>query len=638
MSATPRWLRLFSALVLVAGLFGRWGAGPTQALVIAVTTTAEAPGAAGDCTLGEAIQAANTNSAVDQCAAGTSSDVITLLAGAIYTLTTGAPNPFDSFYGPSAFAITSTITVQGNGAVLAHSPPSGPLRFFLVAEPGDLTLQDLTLRGGRARGADGADSTGPGQPGERGHDGLGGAVLQLSFTALALDGVIFSDNGARGGTGGAGFSSPPMTAGGAGGNATGGAVYSGESFQIAGAGATFINNQATGGTGGRHGNPNAAGGPGGWAQGGALFVQGPAALPLGPIVATDNAALGGGSVGTLVTGPGGAAFGGAVYVNDLLGLTLDRGFFYNNRAQGGNSFSLFGGSTAGGAANGGALFNPGGLRLTRSQVISNTARGGNGPAGGAASGGGMMVFSPYLTTQLTVLNTVVLSNTAEGGHGSAASQLGGPANGGGLLAGARTFTAEALAVVGNVALAGTNALTTTQAPALGGGLVFTMTWASLTNVTIAHNQAQAGGGLIDLILNSRTLTLTHVTVYSNSAVNGGGILIQSALTMRNSILAHNAGGNCAGSGPLVLQGDNVQFPGNSCGLATATDPLLGTLGDHGGGTLTVDLQPGSVALDLAGPQFCPPTDQRGLPRPLGAACDLGALEQGGQSLLPLIMR
>jgi hypothetical protein len=52
----------------------------------------------------------------------------------------------------------------------------------------------------------------------------------------------------------------------------------------------------------------------------------------------------------------------------------------------------------------------------------------------------------------------------------------------------------------------------------------------------------------------------------------------------------------------------------------------------------VDLQPGSVALDLAGPQFCPPTDQRGLPRPLGTACDLGALELGGILRLPLVLR
>jgi hypothetical protein len=326
-------------------------------------------------------------------------------------------------------------------------------------------------------------------------------------------------------------------------------------------------------------------------------------------------------------------------VNDLSGLTLDRASLDNNRAQGGNSFSLVGGSLPGGAANGGALFNPGGLGLTRSQVISNTAVGGNGPAGGPANGGGVMVDSPFVDTRLTVLNSVVMSNTAQGGRGSAASQLGGPASAGGLFVGARMLQAEALAVVGNAALAGANAMTTTIAPALGGGLLFTATRASLTNVTVAHNQALAGGGLFAQPLSgSNVVTLTHVTIFSNTAANGGGMLSEYAVTLRNSILAHNDNANCAVTGPLTLQGDNIQFPGATCGLATATDPLLGALGDHGGGTLTVDLLSDSVAIDLAGAAFCPPNDQRGLPRPLGAACDLGALERGAVLFGPLILR
>ncbi len=64
-----------------------------------------------------------------------------------------------------------------------------------------------------------------------------------------------------------------------------------------------------------------------------------------------------------------------------------------------------------------------------------------------------------------------------------------------------------------------------------------------------------------------------------------------------------------------------------------TDPLLGPLADNGGPTPTQALLPGSPAIDgipLADcvDAFGDPitTDQRGVPRPQGAACDIGAYE------------
>jgi len=38
------------------------------------------------------------------------------------------------------------------------------------------------------------------------------------------------------------------------------------------------------------------------------------------------------------------------------------------------------------------------------------------------------------------------------------------------------------------------------------------------------------------------------------------------------------------------------------------------------------------------PTYCPPTDQRGEPRPIGAACDLGAFERWAELFLPLVRR
>src|SRR5262245_66061947 len=54
---------------------------------ITVNSTAQSPGIVGDCTLGEAIQAANTEAAVDGCNAGSGTDTIILPAGT-YTLLT----------------------------------------------------------------------------------------------------------------------------------------------------------------------------------------------------------------------------------------------------------------------------------------------------------------------------------------------------------------------------------------------------------------------------------------------------------------------------------------------------------------------------------------------------------------------
>jgi hypothetical protein len=60
---------------------------------------------------------------------------------------------------------------------------------------------------------------------------------------------------------------------------------------------------------------------------------------------------------------------------------------------------------------------------------------------------------------------------------------------------------------------------------------------------------------------------------------------------------------------------------------SALDLGLDVLADNGGATKTHALLPGSAAID-AGTPDCPPpaTDQRGVLRPQGAACDIGAYE------------
>ena len=71
--------------------------------------------------------------------------------------------------------------------------------------------------------------------------------------------------------------------------------------------------------------------------------------------------------------------------------------------------------------------------------------------------------------------------------------------------------------------------------------------------------------------------------------------------------------------------DGTCFPVGSDQIVGAAG--LGPLSDNGGPTATHALETGSPALDTADPAGCPATDQRGVTRPQGAGCDVGAYER-----------
>jgi hypothetical protein len=103
------------------------------------------------------------------------------------------------------------------------------------------------------------------------------------------------------------------------------------------------------------------------------------------------------------------------------------------------------------------------------------------------------------------------------------------------------------------------------------------------------------------------------------------------VTLMNTIVANSpAGGNCAG--PYITDGGgNLSFPDTTCPGINA-DPMLGPLQDNGGPTETMALGEGSAAIDAADDAICaaPPVnnlDQRGVTRPQGLHCDIGAVEQ-----------
>ena len=165
--------------------------------------------------------------------------------------------------------------------------------------------------------------------------------------------------------------------------------------------------------------------------------------------------------------------------------------------------------------------------------------------------------------------------------------------------------------------------------------------ATITNATFDNNKAGGFGGAIDTFGNATT-NLESVTLTRNMAnadntggeaggalQNGGGFY-----NVRNSLIALNTvgtgGANPDCSGTYNSLGGNIISNLTGCsGFAAAGDtvdsnPLIGPLSSNGGPTQTVPLLPNSPAIDHS--VGCPATDQRGVARPQGAACDTGAFE------------
>ena len=153
---------------------------------------------------------------------------------------------------------------------------------------------------------------------------------------------------------------------------------------------------------------------------------------------------------------------------------------------------------------------------------------------------------------------------------------------------------------------------------------------SLVNSTVAFNTATVNGGGIDT---TGTLNLLDVTVADNTAAAGGGVDVESgSTTARNSIVAVNTATTSPDlAGALASFGHNLI--GNAAGVTglTATDlsgvnPLLGVLLNNGGPTPTLALSAGSPAIDAGDPTGASSLDQRGLPRVVNGAIDIGAYE------------
>ena len=187
---------------------------------------------------------------------------------------------------------------------------------------------------------------------------------------------------------------------------------------------------------------------------------------------------------------------------------------------------------------------------------------------------------------------------------------------------------------------------------LGGGLAVLTGPVTLLNSTISGNKSPGDGGGVLYFGTSAPMQAMSSTIAFNTADSdgngsgdGGGIFVMGGdVMLANTIIGANVdrgseAPDCGGE--LVSEGHNLLSNAAGCVLAgpgvgdmVGAAPLLGPLADNGGATPTHALLIGSPAIDAGDPTGCKDesgnilgTDQRGFPRPQGAACDVGAFEQ-----------
>jgi uncharacterized delta-60 repeat protein len=174
----------------------------------------------------------------------------------------------------------------------------------------------------------------------------------------------------------------------------------------------------------------------------------------------------------------------------------------------------------------------------------------------------------------------------------------------------------------------------------GGGGTFNSGMLTVTNSTFSGNRSGKYDGGIGNEGSLSTLTIINSTFSDNESSGGGGVdIFGGILRLQNTIIANSvADSDCANSSGTIATDVNNLIEDGSCNPALSGDPLLGPLADNGGPltgsgqTLqTMALLPGSPALDQipAGVDGCGTSitsDQRGVVRPQGDNCDIGAYE------------
>lgn len=278
------------------------------------------------------------------------------------------------------------------------------------------------------------------------------------------------------------------------------------------------------------------------------------------------------------------------------------------------------------AGSGGGVWSPGDVTLRGTVVSGNSAA---GTGGGVWTGGEFLIEDSVVSKNVgtgivvgratTITASRILSN-----EGSGISQ------GGGTME-IFTSTIDGNAGIG-ISTRGSASLSASTVSSNGEGGILSSGSLTVVNSTVSQNR---GIGIVG----GELVQLQNVTVVANGGPSGGGglhmRLPRSTGGVVNSIIAdHPMGGDCHHFGMLISEGYNLDSDG-SCGFTKLTDlpntdPKLGPLSDHGGPTETHLPLPGSPTTGRV-EVGCPVEDQRGITRPIGGGCDIGASEVEGDA-------
>jgi CSLREA domain-containing protein len=124
-----------------------------RAATISVNTTTDENNTDGDCSLREAIIAANTDTAVDACPAGNGADTIILPTGT-FTFTLAGTSENEAATGD--LDILDDLTLTGDGAASTFIDANGLDRIFETLNGSGFSISRMTLQGGNQSAAGGA--------------------------------------------------------------------------------------------------------------------------------------------------------------------------------------------------------------------------------------------------------------------------------------------------------------------------------------------------------------------------------------------------------------------------------------------------------------------------------------------------
>lgn len=468
--------------------------------------------------------AAGIISAINAANANLVPDTICLAADSTYTLT-AAHNTQAGVNGLPA--ITTDITIVGNGATITRDSAAAPFRLLFVDTMGNLTLEDVTLSNGLA------------SLGEPGDDG--GAIYSLG--SLTLVDSTLTANTANADGGGI-LSDGTLTIEGTSrieGNAAaddGGGIYAaGGTLTVTDA--TIAANSAGDQGGGIRSvtstvtltNASLTGNTASSASGGGLYATSTALTIHGGTISGNVANTGGGLY--LTNSPSSAQIdGGVQIVNNSA--TSGGGLYLSEDGQAALTNVRVAGNQASSSSAG---IRMGGILTITDSEISN-----NGSAMQPGSGGGIRASGT-----LTIINSTLTGNQVSSSSGL----------------GAGIYVADG----GTVSVSGGEV--SDNHAYRGGG--FYVTGSLSLSTTVSENSATGHGG--GLYVSTGTATADYCTFTGNTAlVTGGGIYNNALLQAANTIFSGNSAQDRAGA---VYAGSVVDSWVHSSCISGNTSPNTG---------------------------------------------------------------